>query len=240
MAAKKATKTTKKAVKATPVKKTSVKKSNFFQQTQKSVLSYLDDLKKNRKKQATLLGAVVLLGLALLLYTNMGLVVAATVNNKPIWRWQLVGELEKQGGKQVLDNLVTQQLILQESQKKGVTVTEEDLNIEVAAIEENLKGQGGDLDSLLTFQGQTREDFRESLRTRILIKKILADKATVNDEEAKKYFDENKTQFPANSKYEDVQGQVKETLVEQKIGQVYQEWIDEVKAASQVNYLLAF
>jgi len=170
----------------------------------------------------------------------MGLVVAATVNNKPIWRWQLVSELEKQGGKQVLDNLVTQQLILQEAQKQGVVITDDDLNKEVEAIEANLKTQGGDLDSLLSFQGQTREDFRESLRTRILIKKILADKATVTDEEARKFFDENKTQFPANSKYEDVQGEVKETLVEQKIGQVYQEWIDQVKANSQVNYLLVF
>src|SRR3990172_1193910 len=116
----------------------------------------------------------------------------------------------------------------------------DDLNKEVEAIEANLKTQGGDLDSLLSFQGQTREDFRESLRTRILIKKILADKATVTDEEARKFFDENKTQFPANSKYEDVQGEVKETLVEEKIGQVYQEWIDQVKANSQVNYLLLF
>ena len=238
MAAKKAVKKT--TEKSSSTKKASVEKTNYLKKTQKVVKSYLDDLKKNRRKQATLAGAVVLLGLAFLLYTNMGLVVAATVNNKPIWRWQLVSELEKQGGKQVLDNLVTQQLILQEAQKQGVVITDDDLNKEVEAIEANLKTQGGDLDSLLSFQGQTREDFRESLRTRILIKKILADKATVTDEEARKFFDENKTQFPANSKYEDVQGEVKETLVEQKIGQVYQEWIDQVKANSQVNYLLVF
>ena len=238
MAAKKAVKKTNE--KSSSAKKASVEKTNYLKKTQKVVKSYLDDLKKNRRKQATLAGAVVLLGLAFLLYTNMGLVVAATVNNKPIWRWQLVSELEKQGGKQVLDNLVTQQLILQEAQKQGVVITDDDLNKEVEAIEANLKTQGGDLDSLLSFQGQTREDFRESLRTRILIKKILADKATVTDEEARKFFDENKTQFPANSKYEDVQGEVKETLVEQKIGQVYQEWIDQVKANSQVNYLLVF
>ncbi len=81
--------------------------------------------------------------------------IVATVNGRPITRVNLLSELEKRNGKTVLDALVTQQLILQETEKRKITVSDKEVAGEVGKIEKSVSGQGQNLDLLLAQQNMS-------------------------------------------------------------------------------------
>ena len=102
--------------------------------------------------------------LALIMYRFKGLVVAATVNGEPVSRLAVISQLEKEDGKNVLDNeLVIKTLILQEANKEKITVTSAELTAKEAQINDQLKTQGQDLDSVLATQGMTKADLNDQM-----------------------------------------------------------------------------
>src|SRR4030065_1321194 len=160
--------------------------------TKESVTSYKKSIIKNPRKRWTLIIGFIVVVILVLAYANMGIFIAAIVNGQPITRLQLAKELEKQGGKQVLDSIITQKLIDQEAKKKGIVVSQQDLDNEIKAIENQLKAQGTDLDTALAFQGQTRAQLQDSLKLKIQVEKLIADKISISEEEITTYFNENK------------------------------------------------
>src|SRR5579872_4498934 len=75
-----------------------------------------------RKPQVTLLIIVVII-LAILGYIFRSWFFVATVNGQLITRMELDRQLEQQDGKQVLDSLVTQKLVMQEADAKHITIS---------------------------------------------------------------------------------------------------------------------
>jgi parvulin-like peptidyl-prolyl isomerase len=98
--------------------------------------------------------------------------VVATVNGQPISRLSLIREMEKSSGKQVLEGLIGKTLILQEAKKQNVFVGKEDVDQEIAKIEENFKNQGQDLNQLLAFQGMTRADLEKQIQLQKMAERL--------------------------------------------------------------------
>src|SRR3989344_668284 len=94
--------------------------------SEKVIKSPANIILKNKSTKYIVL-AVFLLLLGSLLYLSKGLFIAAIVNGKPVSRMALIKNLEKTGGKQALDSLVTQELIKQEARKENITVGDEDI-----------------------------------------------------------------------------------------------------------------
>src|SRR3972149_2654206 len=126
-------------------------KKNF----KKRVLDYKKNFKKLKGNKKFIVGVVIVVLLSLL-YLLKGLFVAAFVNGQPISRLSVVRELERRGGAQALDSVISQTLILQEAKKQKVTATDEEVNATIAEIEVSLEGQGG-LDQILISEGMTRD-----------------------------------------------------------------------------------
>jgi len=179
---------------------------------------------------------IVVLGV---LYLAKGVFVAAVVNGVPISHYSLVKELEKQGGKDVLDSLVTEKLIYQEARRKNINVSQEEIDKEIAGIETQLKGQGMDLDTALSLQGQTRGDLQKNLEIKLIIEKILSDKLSVTDEEVKNYFDDNQSVYKGET-LDSVKDEIVQTLKQQKLSSEYQNWIADIKKNSKLIYFLNF
>ncbi len=116
MASKKMTKS-KEIKKSAPVKakRTSQISSPVLSSSHSSTESKKAALKFSRNHIFILAGVIIA---AALLYYFRSAFVAATVNGQPISRLSLVRELEKQGGKQAMDSLITKTLIDQEAKKK--------------------------------------------------------------------------------------------------------------------------
>ena len=186
------------------------------------------------------LALLVLAGLA---YLGRGLFVAVMVGSKPISRIAVVKELEKQGGKQALDSMVTKELISQEAMKRNIKVTDEDVQKEVDRISKLIEEQGQTLDAYLVMQGQTMENFKDNIMLQKQVEEILKDKISISEEETKKYFDENKatlSQTNPNPKYEDVKENIVQQLKQQKLSGEFESWLAEIRKNTPVLYFVSY
>ncbi len=181
--------------------------------------------KVDRKKIVT---GLIVIAVLVLLYLFKGLFVAAMVNGRPITRFAVISELEKQDGGSVLQSLVTKELINEEAKKSSVVVTKEQIDAEIAKIEDSIKAQGQTLDEALATQGWTRTDLENQIRTQLIVEAILADKVTVAEQEIDDYIKANKSTEPRES--------ISQLLRQQKLMTEYQTWIQELLAKAKVNY----
>ena len=178
--------------------------------------------------------------LALFLYNYKHLFVVALVNNRPITRLALVQKAEKQAGQQILDTLVTKSLILQEGKKQEVEISKEEIEVKIGEIEEQVKTQGTDLDSLLETQGLTREELGEEIEIQLIIEKILGKDIQVSDEEVESYFEENKEFLGEEAVLEEIKEDLREQIGQEQIGQRITAWIEELKQEANISYFLNF
>lgn len=181
----------------------------------------------------TVLGTVFLLAL---LYFGKSLVFAAWVGKTPIFRISLIRELEKQGGNQVLENLIDKALILQEAKRLKTKVTEDEVNAALKSIEDSVKAQGLTLEDALKFSNQTKEQFIEQLRFQKVIEKILTPKITVSDDEVKEFFLKNKELYNKNANFESLKEQIKNQVLQTKISDEYEKWLEELRLKAKILY----
>lgn len=180
------------------------------------------------------------LALGLLIYVLRGYIVAATVNGIPVSRVKVLQLSEQAQGAAILDNLVTEILIAQEAKKQNITVSQEEINGEVAKIEETLTQQGVTLDNALKERKMTREQLTQQLTLQKQLEKMLLTNVTVTDEEIAKYMEDNAKYLPENKDTQEFKEQVKQELQQQKMGTEYQTWVQNIKSKSKINYFVTY
>ncbi len=225
---------TKKPVKST--KKTELPE----QETTTEVTPAIEKAKTNKSrgikiKVKTVVAILVIAVVAGLLYVNKGQFVVATVNGQPISRLKVLSQLEKQYASQVLQNLITQEMVKQEGQKLGVVVSDEEVQAELDKINEDFVAQGSSLEEALTLQGLKLEDVKEGFKTQLLIQKIVGDNvAEVSDDETKTFIETNEL----GEATPELIAQTKEQLQQQKVYQESQLWLQQLRDGAKVNYYL--
>lgn len=197
---------------------------------------------KNRnidfKKKVVIAGGVLLA--AFLIYSAKDLFIAATVNGYPVSRLEVVRELEKQGGEQVLESLVNEKIILQEARKANITITDEDVNAKVNQFKEQLSAQGQEYNAILEAQGVSEADFKKQVEIQVYLEKMLADKTTVTEEEIKTFLEENTAYMPEGLSDEEKRNMAMEELKQQKLSTEFSNWLTEAKANAKVNYFVEY
>lgn len=178
-----------------------------------------------------LVGAAVYFGIQK--YGNI--FVVATVNGKPITRFSLWQRLEKQSGKQTLDQIESEVLIEQEAAKKGVKISDKELDDKIKTLETQFKGKAG-LDQVLSLQGMTRDDLKTQLKYNLIVEKI-APKASVSNQEISDYYDKNQSTY-GEELTDAVKSQIKNTLYQQKRSTVVTNWFDSIKKKAKINTYL--
>ena len=146
------------------------------------------------------------------MFMGKSLYLAATVNGQLITRLSVIKELEKQSGKKVLDNMITQSLIMEEARKKNIKINSQDIDKQMKGIEESVKKQGQNIDQLLAAQGMTKVDLRNQINVQMIIEKALASKIKVTDKDIDTYLKDNKAQFSQAGGGEPSRDQVKKQL----------------------------
>lgn len=177
---------------------------------------------------------VLVVGLIGLLFYFKGMFVVALVNNRPIFRYSYIKELETQGGQQVLDTLMTKTMILQEAKKQGVKVSQEEMEAEVLKIEEIAQQQGMELDELLKLQNVKRSNLMKQIELQKMIEKLAGEGVEVSDEEADVYLEENSDFLPEDSSPEELMEIAKEQLKQQQLNQKIQEIVFRLKDEAKV------
>lgn len=133
-----------------------------------SKIQKLQTLIRKIKPKTAIIVAVVAV-VAISAYANKGLLVVATVNGSPISRFAVISKLEKASGKQMLDALITEKLIVSEINKKKITVTKEEISAGLKKIENQVVAQGGTLAQALLLQGMTQKNLEDQISLNLRI-----------------------------------------------------------------------
>lgn len=189
-------------------------------------------------KKNLLTFTVIILILAIA-YTNRGLVVAAMVNGSPVSRLAVIESLEKSSGKQALNTLITKKVIADEVRKRGITVTEDEIEAGIKYISEQISAQGSTLEDALASQGVLMEDFRKNQRTQIEVEKLLGDKIAVTDADIEKYIKDNNITIPQDQ-IATAKAQLRDQLKREKLNIEGQKLVDALKEAARITYFVDY
>lgn len=182
---------------------------------------------------------VVVIVVAVLVVVFKGLFVAAVVNGQPISRLAVISQVEKQNGKQALDNLVVESLVMQEAQKRHITVTQSDMDGQIKKIEDQLKGQGVTLDDALSARGLSRADLTDQLKVQEMLNKMVT-APKVTDADIQSYIDKNQDSLPKDLSDADLKSQVKSQLEQQQLQNNIQSFVANLQKNAKISYFVDY
>lgn len=197
-------------------------------------------IKKLPLKKRDMIIIAIIAAVAIIAFLVKGLVLAATVNGTPVWRFSVISELEKTQGNQVLNNLITESLVAQEAKNKGVTISEQDIEDQLQKIDDNLKSQGQSLDQALALQGLSKDDLKKQIRLQMTVEALLGDKLNVSDDEIQKFLTDNKSLFPEGTSEDDMKTQATSQLKQQKLSTEFQTLITDLEKNAQIKYFVGY
>ena len=200
--------------------------------TQNSVTTYV-------RNPRLWVGAAVVV-LAVLVYVFKGLFIAATVNGQPIARLSVVSQLEKQNGKQALDNLIVQSLVMQEASKKHITVSQADVDGQIKKIDDQLKTQGVTLADALASRGMTQSDLVEQIKLQEVLNKLVGSSVSVSDADVQSYIDKNKDTLPTDLSDDQLKAQVKSQLQQQALQTKTQTFVSDLQKKASIQYFVNY
>jgi parvulin-like peptidyl-prolyl isomerase len=198
-------------------------------------------IKNNPQNVKRITAGVIMVGLLAFLFYK-GLFVVAFVNGEPVYRHRIINVLEGQYGKQTVDSEVTQILIRQELDTKGVTVTQEEFDQEMADVASSLSEQGQTLDDYLSYQGISQETFQNELLLSLRIRKLFESEVQVSDEEVASYIEQNQAFLPeeTDTTTDEFKASVKDQLTSQKINEKVSQWIDGLRNNASIRYFKTY
>lgn len=175
---------------------------------------------------------ILIVGLSLLFLTNKGMLIAAVVDGRPIFRWQLNKVLVNRFGKQILENMVSEQLVANEARKAGVSVSKTDV---LQKEQEIVKGLGSNvnLEDLLKFQGMTQVDFDNQVRVQLTVEKVLGKDISITEPDIDNFIATNRALLVATEQAE-LKAEARQAIMSQKIGEKLQPWFNELKDKAKI------
>lgn len=165
-----------------------------------------------------------------------GLVLVARVNGQPIYSWQFTRNLWDKYSSQALEELILKQLVLQEAQEKQVTNTPEEVETEIEKIKTEIGGQAL-LDQYLQEQGISYSNFKEEVKYRLLIQKIIEKGITITEAEIAAFIRNYGAQLQATDAAAQKE-EAKEALKSQKVLEAYNLFFTELRQKAQIENFL--
>jgi len=175
---------------------------------------------------------ILALGLVAVLVANKGMFIAAIVDGKPIFRWQLNRVLVSRFGQQTLDGMVSEMIINGEARKAGVTIAQSEIDAKTNALVTSLGG-GMTIDQLLAYQGMTRSDFDSQLRLQMTVEKLLGKDITITDADVANFIATSGAVLTATDEA-GMNEEARQAILSEKINAKLQPWFTELKAKVKV------
>lgn len=173
--------------------------------------------------------ALIILAFVLL---NKSWFIAAMVNGKPIWRWNLNKAMTARYGKQTLESMLSEKLISDAANKSGVMVTLADIKKQEDDVVKSL-GDKISLDDLLKYQGVTKTDFENQIKVRLLVQKTLGKDIQITETDIDNFIASNRAQLVATDPAK-LREEARQALMESKIGEKFQTWFNDLKQKASI------
>jgi parvulin-like peptidyl-prolyl isomerase len=193
---------------------------------------------KHKKISGGIVIAVVVIVLLVVLFKSV--FIAAIVNGEPISRLSVVSALEKQGGKAMLDSLITKKLILQEAKKRNITVAQNDIDAEIKKITANLQTQGSTLDQALASQGMTKADLNDEVEVQVAVNKMVGSDVAVTSQEIDAFVAANKSQMAAGTTDAQFREEAIAQLKQQKLQTKTTDFVNSLQSKAKVLRFVSY
>lgn len=168
----------------------------------------------------------------ILLAANKGWVLAAVVNGKPIFSWDLNNTLRARYGQQTLEGMIGESLISDEASKNGITVNDADLAAKQKQVLSSL-GTDVSLDDFLKFQGMTKADFQHQLKIQITVEKLLTKGLTISDDDINNYIATNRATLTASDPAQ-LKAEARQAIVNNLVSDKLQSWFTQLRQKAAV------
>lgn len=212
------------------------KEGEAMMPSEKSAMHKSERIMISKKNLIAFAIIIVIIALA---YFCKGFFIAATVNGSPISRISVIQELEKSSGKQALNTLITRKIITDEARKKGITVSNEEIEAGIKEISDQIAAQGSTLEQVLASQGVTLADFKKNQLIQIEVEKLLGDKITVTDAEVEQYIKNNKINIP-EAQMKLAKTQIKSQIKSEKLSSEGQALVNSLRANAKISYFVEY
>jgi len=184
--------------------------------------------------------ALIVVLIAGALYYFRGYFVAATVNGEPISRYSVIRQLESQGGQEVLQGKITEALIRQEGNSRGVEVTETEIDAEIATLKSEFEAQGQDFQQILDLQGMSMDELKKQIHIQLMVEKMFSGDIDVTQEEIDQYIADYGDTLPEYENDEQMLSAVRENLEQTKLVDSFQTWLQTAQTEAEINYLFEY
>jgi len=182
---------------------------------------------------------IVLIILGYLLFKNKDLVLSGTVNNQPIFVWELNSRMNQRYGKQVLDEIISERLVVAEANRQNIKVSPGEIDKKVSEVEKTFGGKTG-FEQALKQQGLSLSDFKKQIELRLTVEKILSDKIKVTSKEVEDFLTQNKDNIEsfAGSESAKQKQYAEDSLKQQKMSAEFEKWFSALKSKAQISNFL--
>lgn len=175
---------------------------------------------------------IVIVGLVAIFVSNKGLLVAAVVNGRPIFRWQLTRIMTRRFGQQTLESLISQSLIDEEAKKTGISIAQADIAKKESDLVASLGGNVN-IDDILKYQGMTKADFEDQLRMQLTVEKLLGKDITITDADIDTYIATNEAILTATDEA-GLREEAKQAMFSQRVNDKLQTWFSEIRTKAKI------
>ncbi len=116
----------------------------------------------------------------------------ASVAGKPITREQWMTAMEEKVGRETLLDLVNDQVMEAAANRYDITVTDKEIDLEIALIR-SVDGHA--------YTGMDMEDMRQKIRSMLILEKVLTKDIVIKDDAIEDYYEENTSLFHTLTTY---------------------------------------
>ncbi len=169
---------------------------------------------------------------------------AAVVNGERITDREYYNRLDQSYGSSVVSQLIEEELILQEAEKQGVTVTEEEIKEDLADITEQVGGEE-QLNLSLDAYNLSLEDLKKQIELDILKRKVLEPTIEYTQEDVMAFFEDySELMFPEEAAeleegelldYESHKDETLDYFLQQEIETASSTWLTEVEENASIQ-----
>ncbi|MBI4099664.1 SurA N-terminal domain-containing protein [Candidatus Microgenomates bacterium] len=180
--------------------------------------------------------AIIVVVAALLAWNNKSLFVVATVNGQIVPRWSLETKLIDRYGKDTLEEVVNEQIILQAGAKKGITVSDKEVADKSSEVEKSLGGKIT-LSDALASQGMTVAEFQSQIRLQLTLEKLAGASIVVSDQDVTDYIASNSATMTATDEA-GLRDEAKTAILNQKKSTALRQLFTDLKSQAKVARFL--
>lgn len=157
----------------------------------------------------------------------------ASVNGEPISKAEFYKILEKRAGKQIVDQMITEKLILQQGAKNKISVSKKELETKLSEMKKRMGGEK-QFEAQLKQTGYTIDEVNRQLEIQIIVEEVLGKDIKITEAKIKKYYEQNKEWQFKDKTLDQVKGVITEALKQTEYQEKLPKWIQSLKKKAKI------